>query len=425
MRKFRYSVLMIVFYLFSCEPAAADQIWSGALTLNYRAIGRQPKEVQIEDQLMLSDFFLRLDDNTLEDFPFMMEFAFDGEGKPELYQITIKSLTVEKMQLAFGRFVIPFGRYNELYRPDKYFTLSKPLLYGTPSMDYAVGINFPRPMFAAGYTDTGIRIDGDISALSRYLPDSFSFYIVNGLQESGREPLESDLFIIPAHVEGIDVDWSHERNFLSDNNDTKTFGARVHYDIGDMSFMTPQYLGGTREIEGLSCGISGMTGKYDIEDKLDYYVIGADAAFQYGEMSISAEFGYSPTEFRAYNVNYASAASGVPMILKDRYTNYGYYVQAIAPFPEIIWSKRTNLICRFAQAFRAGPDLSVRFLDPETGVQAITPGKGRLKTRLDKYTVALNNLLKKNFLLKAEFSYWDFDIYEDFYQIIVGGVLSF
>lgn len=424
-------IILLIFVsitLFSQHNLFAAQQWGGVLTLNYRAIGQKPKEVEVENQMLISDFYLNLTDDRIKDLPFFLEFAADLEGRLQLYRVTLHYIRWKEINFTIGRFLIPFGLYNKLYRPDLYFTLTKPLLYATPGLDYVSGVNFPHPVFASGYVDTGFNVDihGKYLIDTIFMPSHISLFLVNGFQEQGREPLRPLSFIIFSPAEGVDLDWGHERNFLADNNDTKSIGGRVVYDFGDLSLLIPTYpVGKKLYLNGFSFGMSGMGGKYDIEDRLTYVMYGADVAFQCGEFSISAEYGYSANDFKSRDYElYLTTPTPTVSLLKDRYYTHGAYVQVVFPFPEFPLSKKTNLIFRTGRITRWGPELVVP-LDPEASVGYIIKDAGKIRTRINKYTVAFNSWMSDHFTLKLEFSYWDFNRYEDIYQLGIGGVLSF
>lgn len=423
----KISICVIVLGLLVwADYAHASQKWGGALTLNYRAIGQKPKEVEIEDQMLISDFYLNLTDDSIEDLPFFLEFSTDLEGSPQLYRLNLKYIKWKEFDITIGKWLVPFGLYNKLYRPDLYFTLTKPLLYATPGLDYVSGVNFPHPIFSLGYTDIGISIyfHGKKIFDDVLVPDTVSLYLVNGFQEQGRDPLRPQSFIIFSPVEGVDLDWGRERNFLADNNDTKSIGGRLEYDFGDLSLLIPTYpITKKLNLNGFSFGISGMGGKYDIEDRLTYAVYGCDMAFQCGEFSISGEWGYSATDFKSRDYDMYLTTTTVS-IIKDRYFTHGAYMQIVFPFPEFPLSKKTNLIVRAGRITRRGPELVVP-TDVDSTVGYMSTNAVNIRTRILKYTTAFNSWMSEHFSLKLEFSYWDFKHNGDIYQLGIGGVLSF
>ena len=91
--------------------------WGGSLSLAYRNIGAAPIEIEIENQLLLSDIFFRGEGPVVEQTPFLLEFALDEDGRPELYRLAVKTLKIRRGEIEIGPFPLPFRRANQLYRP--------------------------------------------------------------------------------------------------------------------------------------------------------------------------------------------------------------------------------------------------------------------------------------------------------------------
>lgn len=394
--------------------------WSGNLTMNFRGIGQRPLEVEVENQLVLSDVFMRLEGPVLEGTPFLAEFSFDTEGQPHLYRLAVKYLPVKRVAFELGRFLVPFGSFNELYRPDLYPLLTKPLLFATPGLDYVSRVNHPHPVFSSGYTDTGLLVHYYPHAEPLWFPSSLSLFVVNGLGEgpnNGRPPSTPHAFFAFSPVEGVDIDWGHERTFLLDNNDTKTFGGRIHYDFGDVTLPDP--LRKSIFIDGVSFGVSAMNGKYDIEDQLNYWAVGVDATARRNEYRFTTEWVTGPSDFRAENILFVSTTTtlGQAEFIKDRYATTGGHVQIEFPFPEFPLSLQTNAIVTLGQLVRRGPVL--------TKAGELSSDQPNVHTQINKYSLGFNSVISPNFNFKFEFAYWDFNHFGDIYQWIVGGVLSF
>lgn len=409
----------------------------GILSLSYRAIGQKPIEVEIENQVYLSDIFVGLSGPVTDGAPFILEFRTDPEGSPQLYRFTIKAQRWDSVELEAGRFLIPYGRFNELYRPDQYVSITRPLLYASPaSLDFVSRAGFPHPIVASGYVDTGLKVT--VFPPERYagmrMPNEVSAYVVNGLGESpelGREPPRPRSLSIPRSSSGVDMDFGHERNFLSDNNDNKVIGLRLLYEFGDFRLPLPGPEG-KAEINGFSLGFSGLTGAYDLEDTLQYYFLSMDTAFQMGEFQISAEAGYSPSQYQvvATTETFVESTSELDtsQLLKDRQVTSGYYVQTIFPFWEMPFAKRTNGFFRFDQLFRHGADLrAVNVGDSSAFVTFtdLTEGRAHVNHHINKYSFGFTNLMTQHFQLKLEFSYWDLHKESDIYQGIWSAVLSY
>src|SRR4051812_19357098 len=134
----------------------------GSLSLNWRNVGpRKPGfETQIQDEVYLADMYFGADGPFVDQVPFQIEFHLPtaGQGRIELNQLNFQYNRIDNATLQFGKFLIPFGRYNELYRPDQFLTVTRPLLFASPdSLDLVVRLNSPRPPLTSGYTDIGAR----------------------------------------------------------------------------------------------------------------------------------------------------------------------------------------------------------------------------------------------------------------------------
>jgi len=388
----------------------------GSLSFTYRSIGAKPIEIEIENQMALTDMFFRIEGPVLQDTPFLLEFALDAGGQPELYRLAVKNMTIRRVELEFGRFLVPFGRTNELYRPDLYPLVTKPLLYASPGLDFVSRVSYPHPLFSSGYSDTGIRMMYRPHAEPFWFPRKLTVYLVNGLQESsisGRRPPDPRTFLILDSVSGTDVDWAHEVNFLSDNNDTKNPGARIEWDYGDISYPSP--FSRAALVNGFSAGLSGLIGKYDIEDRLSNWIWGAVVGLRHGKYRLTGEFIYG--EVQAKWVTLGTSADATPPLVKDRYSESGYSVQLEFPFSELLFAKQTRAIFRGESFSRRGPVLN--------RMGEIFPGIAHSKTRINKYSGGLNSRVNEYFTIKLEYGLWIPDQYPSIYQILWAGVLSF
>jgi hypothetical protein len=399
--------------------AAGDWRAGGALSMNYRNIGAKPIEIEIENQLALTDVYIRVDGPAQQDTPFLAEFTLDDEGRPELFRLAVKSVKLRRVELELGRFLVPFARTNELYRPDLYPLVTKPLLYASPGLDFVSRVSFPHPLFSSGYTDTGARATYTPHAEPVWFPRKLTAYVVNGLQESpirGRRPPDPRTFLILDSVSGTDVDWGHEVNNLSDNNDTKNPGARIEWDYGDVAYPSP--FSRAAFVNGFSLGLSGMIGKYDIEDRLSNWVMGADLGLRRREYRLTAEA--LSGEVQAKWPELGTSASAAPPLVKDRYALRGLSVQLEFPFPEFPLSKQTRVVLRGETMSRRGPVLNAF---GEVVPEPLAPH--HKKTWVNKFSGGFNSRVNPHFSVKLEYGLWTFGLLPSIYQVLWAGVLSF
>jgi hypothetical protein len=408
------------------SPELTFQGWraSGALSFNYRNIGAKPIEIEIENQILLTDIFFRVEGPVLEKTPFQLEFELDPEGQPQIYRMAVRTWRVRRVDLEIGRFLVPFGRSNELYRPDLYPLVSRSLLYASPTgLDFVSRVGYPHPVFSSGYTDTGLRATYLPHAEPFWFPREVTVFLVNGLQESplvGRPPPEARTFLILDSVSGSDVDWGHEKNFLGDNNDTKNPGARISWDYGDVAYPSP--FSRAAILNGFSLTVSGMIGKYDIEDRLSNSVWGADLGLRHREYRLTGEYiwGEAQAKWPLLNTSTDTIQIGRHLLpskpIKDRYRTSGYTVQLEFPFARLPFSRQNRVVLRRESLTRFGPEVN--------RLGELIPFS-YTKTTINKFSGGFNSRISPYFSVKMEYGLWTFDRFPSIYQTMWAGVLSF
>ena len=167
------------------RQAFSDWRLGGSLSFNWRGVApREPGfETQIQHEVFLADIYFDFHGPVLNGVPFRMEFNIptSGQGVPQLYQFFFKYDRIKHWDFQLGKFLVPFGRYNELYRPDMFLTITRPLLYASPdSLDLVVRINSPRPPFSSGYTDIGVRTSYYPNPQNHLVPTEVTLFVVNG-----------------------------------------------------------------------------------------------------------------------------------------------------------------------------------------------------------------------------------------------------
>ncbi|MBI4347394.1 MAG: hypothetical protein HY553_11095 [Elusimicrobia bacterium] len=394
---------------------------TGSMSLNWRGVGpKRPEfETQIQHQLFLADLYFAFLGPALDGVPFRMELNMPtgAQGQASLYQMYFQYKRFEDWDFHFGKFLVPYGRYNELYRPDMFLTVTRPLLYASPdSLDLVVRHSSPRPPFSSGYTDVGARASYYPPWNSPVAPSEVTLFVVNGLGEASNRsrtfPRPDNLGIPPPPANGKVIDFGHENNNLADNNNDKAAGGRLVYAVGslDLPWPIPE---GKRDLSGLSLGFSMMSGLYDLEAENRYHLVGVDMAFEYEGYNISAEYTYSFQNLHSPFALVGSSTTVQPTVLvKDFESLQGYFVQASFPLlrrPRR--GKRLTAVFVFNQLFRRGPLLTLYNNQLINGtlfpsVAAYVDTSPRLSTRMDKFTFGLNYQLTDHFALKGEYSYW-------------------
>jgi hypothetical protein len=217
-----------------------------------------------------------------EDVPVNLEWNLPtaGRGAPRLSQAYAEYNGVRRIKFQLGKFMVPFGRYNELYRPDQYLAVTRPLLYASPdSLDLVVRPNSPRPPISYGYSDIGLRWSWYPVRVHPLVPSEATLFVVKGVGEQKNRlrtfPNPSNLGIPGPGTSGGGPDFGHENNNLADNNNAKTFGGRVVFALGDLRLPWP-VPEKAADLAGTHLGLSGMGGNYDLEGFLSYEMWSAE-----------------------------------------------------------------------------------------------------------------------------------------------------
>lgn len=395
----------------------------GSMSLNWRNVGpKEPGfETQIQNEVYLADMYFGAEGPVAEGIPFRLEWNVPSsdQGTLRLHQVYFEYDRVRRIRLQFGKFLVPFGRYNELYRPDQFLAVTRPLLYASPdSIDLVVRPNSPRPPVSAGYTDIGARFSWYPVRVHPLVPVELTAFVVNGLGESTNRsrtfPNPSNLGIPGPPTNGVTPDFGHQNNNLADNNNAKTAGARVVFALGDLRlpFPVPEK---AADLNGVMLGLSGMGGQYDLEGRLVYQMYGVDWSLDYNGISLSGEAMYGNNQFLSPLVSTdttrLSLASPVEQV-RLREHLYGYFIQSSFPvMRNPPYGERLTGVLVFNQMFRRGPmlDFLLDYNDGSTTYPSMTAfraGAPFVTREIQKYTAALNYRLSKYFALKFDYSYW-------------------
>lgn len=393
----------------------------GSTSVNWRNVGpKQPGfETQIQNEVYLADIYFGAEGPVLPGVPFYLELNVPTaqQGGVRLFQIYSEYDRINRMKFQIGKFLVPFGRYNELYRPDQFLTVTRPLLYASPdSIDLVVRPNSPRPPVSAGYTDLGARVSWYPVRVHPLIPDEVTVYAVNGLGETTNRlrtfPNPSGLGIPGPPTNGVTLDFGHQNNNLADNNNAKSVGGRVVFALGDLRlpFPIPER---AADLDGVILGLSAMGGQYDLEGELNYQMWDANWSLEYQGISLTGEAMYSTDQF----LNPVADPTGQALVLPVRQARrseeiYGYFLQAAFPVlrrPPV--GQRLTCALVFNQLYRRGPlaDFLLNYNDGAAtfpSLTAVQPNAPYILRQIDKYTAALNYRLSEHFILKAEYSYW-------------------
>ncbi len=398
----------------------------GSGSLNWRNVGpRYPQyEAQIQDEVYLSDIYFGLEGPVAKDMPFMVEMNMptSSQGQAQLNQLYFEYDRIANTKVQLGKFLVPFGRYNEFYKPDEFLTVTRPLLFSSPdSLDLVVRLNSPRPPLTVGYTDVGARASYYPTNTSPWIPEEITAFVVNGLGEEDNRlrtfPNTDNLGVPPIPGDGTEIDFGHQDNNLADNNNSKSPGVRLVYSLGNVRLPWP-ISESVSDLNGVNLGLSAMGGQYDLEQNLNYQMYDADLTFDYKGIKFASEYVYSLDQFIAplETPFFASQNSNNSLttvqLNRDFEINQGYYVQASYPIMKHPpFGRRLTGVLVVNQMWHRGPVEDLFLNQYANGTQyasldALNPSGQRGTTQMDKYTVALNDRMSKHFWIKLEFSYW-------------------
>jgi hypothetical protein len=397
----------------------------GAASLNWRNVGpREPGfETQIQNQVYLADMYLGAEGPVTRDVPVLVEWNLPtaGRGIPRLNQAYAEYNGVRRIKFQAGKFLVPFGRYNELYRPDQYLAVTRPLLYASPdSLDLVVRPNSPRPPISYGYSDIGLRWSWYPVRVHPLVPSEITLFVVNGISEQKNRlrtfPNPSNLGIPGPGTNGVAPDFGHENNNLADNNNAKSLGGRIVFALGDLRLPWPVPERAS-DLTGTHLGLSGMGGNYDLEGFLNYEMWSADWSFEYHGISLSGEAMYSRNHFLTPLLAPGSTPAAPVLVAPLTHTRqvehlYGYFVQGAFPLMRAPpYGRRLTGLLVYNEMYRRGPllDFLLNFNDGTTTFESMTAyrtGAPFVTRRISKYTAGLHWLLAEHFAAKFEYSYW-------------------
>ena len=425
----------------------------GTASINWRNVGpREPGfETQIQNQVYLSDMYFGGEGMVNTGVPMRLEWNLPtaGRGALRLSQAYVEYSRIRRIKFQLGKFMVPFGRYNELYRADQYLAVTRPLLYASPdSLDLVVRPNSPRPPFSYGYSDIGLRWSWYPVRVHPLVPVDLTLFVVNGIGETTNRlrtfPNPSNLGIPGPATNGVAPDFGHENNNLADNNNAKSVGGRIVFALGDLRLPWP-VPESAADLTGTHLGLSGMGGQYDLEGYLTYQMWSADWSFDYNGISLSGEAMYSANQFLTPLLLSSSTAASPQLASPTTHTRqlenlYGYFVQAAFPLMRRPpYGKRLTGVLVFNDMLRRGPllDFLLNYNDGAQIFESMTAYRVAapyVTRRIRKYTSALHWQLAQHFAAKFEYSYWEMgrstilspnslgvnDVYQGAFSLVMG-----
>ena len=284
----------------------------------------------------------------------------------------------DELNVRVGRFTPALGSFPLRHDPANHRTSDKPLPYDMGRMlrlrEWNLGI-LPAP-----WVDNGVEVSGTLFGDVGQL--DYAVYGVGGPK---------------AGADAVDFDFIQSRSadrYYLDNNSDPSVGARV---------------AGTLEPGPLilSVGASAMTGRYDPDRRLSFFIAGVDLALQIGELQFRSEYLVRRTEMSLgedpeARFRYGPGEDGEfgNFTVRD-----GFYGEVEHPLGDL------ELIGRFDGLRRSGNVLATSPL--------------RFESTVLRYTAALAYRVMGGLRVKSSVELYDFSDFEDEIALHLGIAGSF
>jgi len=269
-----------------------------------------------------------------------------------------------------GRVLVPFGRVNYMSEPNNQPSLTRPYMYQSHCIpDLPERSGFARPLAGTFWSDLGAVFYGSLWP-GDYTQFWYALWIGNG--QFGHN----------------DVEWQQPFRPFSDNNDSKSYGARV---VFSQEIVTPKGPDGM-----ISVGGSFTGGKYDDYDELYDWAAGADLQFDLGSWTIQAEYLHRSTNF------WGSSSLDSSETVFENYLTRGFYAWTKISLP-----KKASFISLFGRIegyWRVGPEwigASGSNLNPDDLADRTN--------RILRYSVGIPLQINAWVSIKPEFWYADYE----------------
>jgi hypothetical protein len=359
---------IVVLLLLSARAEAADYVFSGSGSLDYRGVLSGAGGPQANPTLGIDSMVFELSHKTVVDVTERLSVSVKicvGCHGFEVDQGYAELHLHDAVNLRFGRINVPIGEFNVRHDPANYTTPSKPLPYAMGDMLHYTRDGFNLGVVPTPYSDDGIEIFGGVAA-GQVLID-YTVYAVKGF--AGQN----------------DFDFQATRRF-TDNNSTPAGGARVVASVGPFSI-----------------GGSAAAGTYDAKDNLWYYIFGGEAYARVNKFVLRGEYIMRRTDID-------TTAPGYQFEIKEPYfVKKGWYAQ-------LDWepSEYLTLIYRFDGLRREGIPLPGSELE-------------QVFTEALRHTIAFAARPWGGVLFKAGYEFWTFSgtPYPDAHMVRVGMVYSY
>jgi hypothetical protein len=280
----------------------------------------------------------------------------------------------DELNFRVGRFTPAFGEFPLRHDPANHRTSDKPLPYDMGRMLRFAAWNMS--VLPAPWVDNGLEVNGT-HFFGESVQVDYAAYAVGGPRAS---------------VDAVDFDYRQSRtseSYYIDNNSRPSFGAHLAWSViaDDVMVMV---------------GGSAMTGTYDPDNELDFFLGGVQAVARIRNVFLRAEYLARRTEMSlgpdpAMRFRYGPAMDGAfdPYFLKE-----GFYTELEAPVGKF------DLVARWDGLRRRGNVVRTSELRSDTG--------------LLRYTLGATYQVRPALRLKLSAERYDFSDFEDETVVHVG-----
>jgi hypothetical protein len=246
---------------------------------------------------------------------------------PQPEQAYLEYGVSERLNFQAGRFLVPFGQWNQIHDVFDHKSIAYPLMYLGHEEEELELQGGPRPIVSTGFSDIGVLAYGSIWPR----PNDqlwYGAYVCNG------------------RFGGTDIEWLDLWNTVRDNNSDKAYGGRVVWTHGD----------------NLSIGGSYQTGRYDNDNRLRYRFGGVDVYYRLGnKVNLRAEYVRNPVD---------SPVQG--------YTKEGWWISADRPL-----GRKHEVVATYSRLRQSPAQRVERMSRTTVGLNTSLTPQLKLKTELD------------------------------------------
>ncbi len=352
--------------LAAAEPIKIERNFAGSVQLNYMAVPTESIGRQQSLDGATVELSLKLAIDFGDDVSANVKLCVACHGV-EVGMAFFDLRIADELNFRIGRFTPAFGEFPLRHDPANHRTSDKPLPYDMGRMlrldEWNMSI-LPAPWVDNGIEVNGTHFFGDVAQVD------YAVYAVGGPR---------------AAAGAFDFDYKQSRSgeqYYIDNNSRPTLGGRLALTL----------LG---DVFAWHVGGSGMAGTYDPDNRLNFYIVGAESFFRVGKVFLRGEVLMRRTEMELGDkpeerFRYGPGTDGTfdPWFLKE-----GFYGELEVPVGPIDFVLRSDGLRRKGNV-------------PSTS-------RLRSKSTVLRYTAAASVAITGALRLKLSGERYDFSDFED------------